>query len=256
MPFIPAIELSPSWGHFNAYPLTPGAKLGVDTSTATVDELFQDARRMGASVLQSNHPFLLYGYLASLTSQTVPGGFNAGFDLLEINADVPNDDARVLAVLWRLWNAGHRVYLSGGTDTHDVWNERSGRLRTFVHLNGPVSAAGFAQALKDGHAYVSFGPLIFPSVMFGDTLKVKPGASFTLGFDVKSVKGLSTIELIGGGNVIKTESITSTAVQEIHVDFPLTQGAAGWYSLKVRDRDGNKAYSNPIWVDTLSDPMQ
>jgi hypothetical protein len=50
--------------------------------------------------------------------------------------------------------------------------------------------------------------------------------------------------------------ITGSAVQEIHVDFALTQGAAGWYSLKVRDRDGNKAYTNPIWVDTLSDPMQ
>ncbi len=256
MPFIPSIELSPSWGHFNAYPLNPGAKLGVDTTTATADELFRDARRMGASILQSNHPFLLYGYLASLSSQTVPGGFNAGFDLLEINADLPNDDAKVLAVLWRLWNARHRVYLSAGTDTHDVWNERSGRNRVFAHLNGSPSAAAFAQALKDGHAYVSFGPLIFPSVMFGDTLKIKPGATFSLGFDIKSVKGLSKIELIGGGNVIKSESITDAALQEMHVDFALTEGTAGWYSLMVRDRDGNKAYTNPIWVDTLSDPMR
>ncbi len=256
MPFIRSIELSPSWGHFNAYPLNPGAKLGVDTTTATAEELFRDARRMGASILQSNHPFLLYGYLASLSSQTVPGGFNAGFDLLEINADLPNDDAKVLAVLWRLWNAGHRVYLSAGTDTHDVWNERSGRNRMFAHLNGAPSVAAFAQALKDGHSYVSFGPLIFPSVMFGDTLKIKPGATFSLGFDIKSVKGLSKIELIGGGNVIKSESITDAALQEMHVDFALTEGTAGWYSLMVRDRDGNKAYTNPIWVDTLSDPMR
>ena len=32
------------------------------------------------------------------------------------------------------WNAGRHYYLSGGSDTHDVWNEQSGRVRTFVHL--------------------------------------------------------------------------------------------------------------------------
>lgn len=256
VPFIPAIELSPSWGHFNAYPLTLGARLGVDTTTATVDELFRDARRMGANVLQANHPFLLYGYLASLGSQTVPGGFNPGFDLLEINAGRPNDDVKVLGALWRLWNAGHRVYLTAGTDTHDVWNERSGRVRMFAHLHGAPTPAAFAAAVREGHAYASFGPLIFPSVMFGDTLKVKPGASFTLGFDLKSVKGLSKVELIGGGAVVRTETIESAAVQELHLDFPLTEGAARWYALTVRDRDGNKAYTNPIWVDTLSDPTR
>ena len=60
------------------------------------------------------------------------------------------------------WNDGQHYYLSGGSDTHDVWNEQSGRIRTFVHLQGPVTAQAFAAAIKAGHAYVSYGPSSFP----------------------------------------------------------------------------------------------
>jgi len=76
--FIPGIELSPSWGHFNAYPLTPGAQLAIDTSTATIDMILKEARRAGATVVQVNHPFNPYGYFASLKAGVAPGGFNPG----------------------------------------------------------------------------------------------------------------------------------------------------------------------------------
>src|SRR5665213_1004394 len=65
MAFIPGVEFSASWGHFNAYPLKLGQKLAIDTGTATVQEIFKDGRRLGAIVLQVNHPFIPYGYFAS-----------------------------------------------------------------------------------------------------------------------------------------------------------------------------------------------
>ena len=256
MAFIPSVELSASWGHFNAYPLLLGGKLGVDSGTATVAELFQDARRLGAIIIQSNHPYLPDGYMTSLAEGVAPGGFSAGFDLLEINAKNPEHDQKVLGQLWRFWNAGHRYYLTAGSDTHDVWNDVSGAARMFAHLDGAPTAAGFAHALKDGHAYASLGPLIFPSVMFGDTLKLTPGAPFTLGFDLKSVTGLRKVELIGDGTVVKTESFAAPAATEVHVDFSLLAGAAHWYALRVEDSQGAKAYTNPIWVDTLKSPSE
>ncbi|MCX7054765.1 MAG: CehA/McbA family metallohydrolase, partial [Proteobacteria bacterium] len=76
VPFIPSLELSPSWGHFNAWPLKPGQKLAIDTATATIDDVLGEARRQGALVVQSNHPFIPYGYLANLSAGLVPGGFN------------------------------------------------------------------------------------------------------------------------------------------------------------------------------------
>jgi len=82
--FIPGIELSPSWGHFNAYPLTPGARLAIDTSTATIDMILKEGAtrrrngRAGQSPIQSLRLF------RQPEGGRGPGGFNPGFDLIEI----------------------------------------------------------------------------------------------------------------------------------------------------------------------------
>jgi len=253
MAFIPGIELSASWGHFNAYPLLLNQKLAIDTATATIDEILQEGRRQGAIVMQVNHPFIAYGYFTSVSAGVAPGGFNPGFDLIEINAEAPADDAKVLQALWDFWNAGHRYYLAAGTDTHDVWHDESGAVRTFAHIDGAVTAKAFAQALKEGHGYATSGPLVFPSVMPGDTLTVKPGGHFALGFDLESVAGLKQAQLIGGGVVIKTE-LLHAAPHQVHVDFPLTTPRSTWYSLIVEDVQGHKAYTDAIWVDAAEHP--
>ena len=253
VPFIPGMELSASWGHFNAYPLSPSGTLAIDTATATIDDIIQEGRRQGAIVVQVNHPFIPYGYFTSVGAGVAPGGFNPAFDLIEINAEAPADDGKVLRTLWNFWNAGHRYYLAAGTDTHDVWHEESGAVRTFAHIEGAVTAKAFAQALREGHGYVTFGPLVFPSVMFGDELKVKPGEPFALGFDLQSVDGLKQAELVSGGVVIKTEMIHAAA-QRAHVDFALTAAHPTWYSLMVEDVKGHKAYTDPVWVDVVERP--
>jgi hypothetical protein len=201
-----------------------------------------------------NHPFIPYGYFTSIGAGVAPGGFNPSFDLMEINAEEPADDPKVLRTLWDFWNAGHHYYLAAGTDTHDVWRDESGAVRTFAHVDGALTAAAFAHALKEGHGYVTFGPLVFPSVMFGDELKVAPGAAFSLGFDLESVAGLKQAELIGGAAVLKTEKFPNSP-RETHVDFPLTTQRPTWYALIVEDSKGRKAYTDPIWVDAVGSPV-
>jgi Carboxypeptidase regulatory-like domain len=253
VPFIPSLELSPSWGHFNAWPLRPGLQLAIDTATATIDEVLGEARRQGAIVVQSNHPFIPYGYLASLEAGLVPGGFNPAFDLVELNSDVPYDTL-VLGAIWRLWNEGHRYYLSGGTDVHDVWNHESGRIRTFGHVEGLLTPGSYAEAVKNGHAYVSYGPLVEPAVMFGSELKVRPGVPFPLAFGLQSTHGLRQAKLIGAGNVMFTE-VFSDGPQEARVEFKPTATGHTWFSLEVEDVAGLKAYSNPVWVDAVELPQ-
>ena len=178
----------------------------IDTSTASVTEVLAEARREGALIVQANHPFIPYGYFSSVAAGVAPGGFDPGFDLVEINSNVPKDDPKVLSRMWEFWNSGRHYYLSGGSDTHDVWNEQSGLVRTFVHLLAPVTAQAFAQGLKDGHAYVSYGPLIFPAVMFGSTMNVTPGKPFRLNFELGSVAGLKQVQLIGDGLTAATRT--------------------------------------------------
>jgi hypothetical protein len=251
VPFIPGIELSPSWGHFNAYPLDSQAKLAIDTSTASVGQILEEARRLGAGVVQVNHPFIPYGYFASLAAGVAPGGFNGAFDLIEINASAPQDDAKVLERIWSFWNAGKRYYLSGGSDTHDVWNEESGRVRTYAHVEGTPDARRFVAALKLGSSYVTHGPLIFPAVMFGSRVRSARGTSLTLGFDLAAIAGLKQAQLVSEGKIQDTRAF-SDAPRETHVDFVVQPPPNdSWYALNVEDQRGRRAYTNPVWVHSL-----
>ncbi len=248
IPFIPGVELSPSWGHFNAYPLDLGKSLAIDTGTATVDAIFAEARRLGATVVQVNHPLIAYGYFTSLAAGQVPGGFNPAFDLVEINATESATDEAVFERMWQFWNEGHRYYLSAGTDTHDVWNLRSGRLRAYAHVSGALTTAGYVSALRAGHAYVSYGPLIYPAVEFGETLTVPAGSEFHLAFELESLAGSRSAELIGNGKSV-AHQIFDHDPQRTHADFTLRAERAGWYALVVEDAQGRKAYTDPIWVE-------
>lgn len=252
-PFIPSVEISTSWAHFNAYPIRLGEPLAIDTSATTVQAVFAEARRLGADVIQINHPYIPYGYFQSLDAGVAPGGFDPGFDLVEINATAKDDDQKVLGRLWGFWNAGDRYYLSAGADVHDVWNHLSGEIRTYAHVDGPVTPASFARALKEGHAYVTYGPLIFPDHMFGDQVRVTAGQGFDLGFDLKAVNGLKSVSLIGAGAVVKTLDLSASG-REARIDFPLSAGGPGWYALSVEDAAGGHAYTDPIWIDVVAYP--
>ncbi|MFM2085855.1 MAG: hypothetical protein RLZZ237_724, partial [Pseudomonadota bacterium] len=243
LPFIGSMELSASWAHFNAYPLKAGQKLAIDMSTATVEQIFAEARRLGATTIQVNHPFIPYGYFASLDAKLAPGGFNGDFNVVEINAATPGDDVKVLQKLWQYWNEGKPYYLSGGTDVHDVWNDVSGRVRTFAQVEGQLTPASYSAAVKAGHSYVSAGPLIYPDTVFGTRLAKRPA---TLGFDLQALAGIKKVELIGGGVVAASLSFDDFP-RTRRVDFMPTDNAA-WYALIVEDRDGHKAYSNPVWI--------
>lgn len=247
VPFIPSVELSSSWGHFNAYPLTVGESLQIDTATATVQEVFAEARRLGADAIQSNHPFIPYGYLSSLEAGTVPGGFDAGFELLELNG--PGDDARVFERAGALWSAGRRFYLSGGSDAHDVWNDESGSARAYVHVPGELTAEAFVTGLKNGHAYVTRGPLINPEVMFGETLKLAKDETREIGFDLAAAQGLKQAVLAGPEGPIETVTFEGEATGEVRFAVPHD---ASWVALTVEDGEGKMAFSNPVWIERLT----
>ena len=248
VPFIPSVEISTSWAHFNAYPIKLGEPLAIDTGATTIQGVIAEARRLGAEVLEVNHPLIPYGYFHSLDNGTAPGGFDPRFDLIEINSDNKGDDDKVLARVWAFWNAGQRHYLAAGSDTHDVWNQLSGAVRTYAHPDGPLTALSFARALKAGHAYVTYGPLIFPDHMFGETIRARAGRPFHLGFDLMAVNGLKAVTLIRQGVAVKTLDLSASGGRT-RVDFPLTASSPSWYALIVEDRAGGRAYSDPIWVD-------
>jgi hypothetical protein len=88
--------------------------------------------------------------------------------------------------------------------------------------------------------------------MFGDERRVKADQPFELGFDVDSVAGLKSVQLIEQGVATATRSFAGA--QTAHVEFSLRASRATWYALVVDNVKGQKAYTNPIWVDVVRYP--
>jgi len=252
VPFIAATELSPSWGHFNAYPLDEDKTIDIDTGQAPVQEIFQEARRMGADVVAVNHPYSEYGYFTSHEKGVVPGGFDAGFDLVEISTVLESSGQTVknretLERAWQWWNEGTRAYLVGGSDVHDVWSFASAESRTYAHIEGDLTIEKFIAALQSGHSYASQGPLVFPELLFGSDISQGQGEVLELGYSIQAVSGLKSVQLIERGNVIDEQEMSGEA-DPVQVDFAVNPDADTWYSLVVEDSSGKIAYTNPVWV--------
>lgn len=249
VPFIPSMEISPSWGHFNAYPLQLGKPLTIDPGTASAKDVLAAAVELGAEAIQANHPMIAYGYFQNTDNKKVPGGFSPNFELLEINSAVKYD--KTISRIWQQWNIGNRYYLSAGSDTHNVWKEQSGKVRMYAQISGEVTPHSYVSALKSGHAYATFGPLIYPHQPFGEEIKSLPGGKVQLGFDVQAVNGLKSVKLIERGKVKDEKDFENTEALT-KVLFEVTADKDSWYSLVVEDTKGKRAFTNPVWLNVVN----
>ncbi len=251
IPFMAGTELSPSWAHFNAYPLDAGKQIAIDSGQSTVQEIFAEARRLGADVIEINHPYMGYGYFSSRDLEMIPGGYDNNFDLVELEAAFHEGgrerNLKTVAEVWSLWNAGERKYFAAGSDVHDVWAEESGAARTFVHAGGELSIDAFIDNLKKGRAYASQGPLVYPELLFGSEIAQPPGAPLVLNYSVHAVAGLASVQLVSNG-VVVAEAAFDGSTTPVPVEFSPRPESDCWYSLVVTDTAGRMAYTNPVWV--------
>jgi len=248
IPFIPSIEISSSWGHFNVFPVLPGKTLQIDSGTATVHEIFAAARQMGAMAISANHPNISYGYFYSLERETVPGGYDEGYDLVELNSGRNNE--KTLGQIRRLWSQGRHYYLSAGTDNHNVRKDISGRIRMFAKIEGKPTPEKFISALMAGNAYASLGPVVESDIMFGREVVLDKGAAFELNVIVRAVEGLKEVQLLKDGVIVETV-VLGPGETEKRIPFVSTPLKNTWYALVLSDIRGNLAWTNPIWVKLI-----
>jgi hypothetical protein len=222
----------------------------LEMNTASIQDVFGEARRLGAEAIQVNHPYDPgEGWFASLDRGVAKGGFDPDFDLLEINGAQPDKDEKVLASAWRFWNAGRRYYLTAGSDTHDVWNGVSGDARVYVHVDSALSAESFVEGLKRGHAFVSHGPLVIPDHMYGETVSLKAGQSASLGFELEAAHGLKQATVIRNGEPVDTVRYAADQTTA-HLTARVDGSTPGWLALTIEDAKGLTAYTDPIWIAT------
>ena len=211
---------------------------------------------MGALVVM-NHPYTDYGFLHNRDG--VKGGHAPGsddFDLLEIQStidlkDQKNMDKRALDAAMAYWNKGKKIYLSSGSDQHDVTSVLyPGIIRTYAYVDGKVNTKSYMAALKAGNSYITMGPIITPGSdsMFGSTKTVTAGKAITLNAELQAVHGLKSIEVYSEGKPVGKKEFNDTK-DAVAYSFEATPEKDTWYNFVVMDGKGRYAVTNPIWVE-------
>lgn len=253
LPYLPSLEVSPGWGHWGI--------LGVDYTKAPISpnltpaEIIKAGHGMGALVVV-NHPYSDYGFFNNRAG--VKGGMDEGsedFDFLELQSTIDlteakNMDRRSFELAMGYWNKGRKIYLSSGSDQHDVTSGLyPGIIRMYVHIEGDITREAFMKAIKEGHSYISMGPVLTPAAdtMFGTTRSVKAGQALKLTTELQAVHGLKDVEVYSEGKVIATREFGDTR-DAVTYTLDVKPEKDTWYSFVARDGKGRYAVTNPVWV--------
>ncbi|ABO51787.1 hypothetical protein Dred_3287 [Desulforamulus reducens MI-1] len=253
-PFISSMEVSPGWGHWGI--------LGMDytkdpiSANFTPAEIIKAGHDMGALVVV-NHPYSDYGFFKNRAG--VRGGYDKGsedFDFLELQStinltDAKNMDKLALDAAMGYWNKGIKKYLSAGSDQHDVTSGLyPGIIRIYAYIDGNVTTENYLKALKEGHAYVTMGPIFTPApnTMFGSTQQVKADGQYTLDTEIQAVNGLTRIDVYSEGKVIASKEFNNTK-DAVKYTLNVKPTKNTWYSFVAVDGKGHYAVTNPVWVN-------
>lgn len=252
MPFIPSVEISPAWAHFNPYPVkNPDALI----YRGTAKEILEAARAAGAIVIRMNHPYTGSGYLHAIENNIVPGGYWPDWDVAEINGRFGRDDNATLKYMMMLWDLGVMRYITAGSDTHDIWaSPYTGSPRVYAHIDGEPTPEAFAIAEKNGHSFITYGPLIFLDPVPGTIIPAGDG-NVTITADIFAVDGISRVVAIGTGGQRLLDKTFDDTPEKASIELSVSPQQlmskykqTGWVIFIVWDSDGDLAITNPVWV--------
>jgi len=256
---VPAIlseEVTTDWGvinmgHFNVYSLNPGMLVNWRVPPA---QIFAEARRKGAKIIQVNHPKAgPYDYFNLMDDPR----WDPGFDAVEVwNGEFSPEDELAEEVLFSFWNEGKRYTAVACSDDHmwKVLDVEYGRPRTYVYLGGELTLERWLEGLLAGHAFITYGPLIDlranGEYIPGDTVALGAGGTISLEAHIYSVTPLAEAELIRNGEIIAKLPLEGT---EGMISFEDSPEDDSWYLLRVFSQDGDRAMTNPVWVEVAQD---
>jgi hypothetical protein len=173
--------------------------------------------------------------------------------------------------LYAVWNNGLRVTAVGGEDSISSMHQSKlvGSARTYVHTGalGLDLDAFFAQ-LRNGHAFVSTGPLVELTVnrrIAGEEVRLPAGGgAVEVSARIRSVTPLTTASLVFNGEVVEPVAL---APDRMSADFTktLTVTRSGWYHLRVEGAESERfpldtafaqAFTNPGWITVGDQPVR
>ena len=180
-------------------------------------------------------------------------------------------DHKASAHVWyRLLNCGYRLSAAGGTDAMSNYASLRGPVglnRTYVKMNGPLTADRWDEGLKQGHTFASNGPLLGFQVQDripGDELQL-PAGKHDLKYSVsmRSIVPVDHLEIVYNGKVLRELELAGKRTSaDLTGTIPVE--ASGWLVLRAWDEKSADpvldiypyASTSPVYVTVDQKPVR
>ena len=151
-------------------------------------------------------------------------------------------------------NLGFKMTASAGTDTPYGGTVGAVRLYANCGTNQPFTPDAWFNALKDGHTFVTTGPMVEIKVETarpGDTLTVTNDRPLKVKLRAWGLRGASApvnLQLVQFGKVIQEISATNANQTELEINATVAASHGSWLTAHVVGRDRSEAVTTPVYV--------
>jgi hypothetical protein len=141
-------------------------------------------------------------------------------------------------------NLGVRLTATAGSDM--PWGSTIGEVRTYAYTGPDFSADRWYAAVKDGHTFVTNGPMVeltVGDVIPGDEIKLaRPGKLrvHARGWAPESIGAPKVVEVVANGQVIRSGGGL--------IDFDWDVSRSQWLAARVTSVNGAVAHTSPVYV--------
>lgn len=267
----PGIEITTMLGHFNLFGImkqpTLLSQLLISTDNTCLKEcaiaIMKEAKSLGA-IVSINHPFLhVWKWNVDNTPLSLIDSLEIINDPTYIYAKEANDKAiRFLDILWK---DGYKITGIGGSDAHNLTEERYenatlpsiiGDPGTYVYCHG-LSASNLLNGVMKGHAIVTRFITVIPRITMNEVLyypgdEINQNGILTYHITIKNCEEEPVIYLIRDGLkeeiMSNKEGNTFMAQTEINLGCLEKSEDYTFIRMEVRTKEGEfLAYINPVY---------
>jgi hypothetical protein len=149
-------------------------------------------------------------------------------------------------------NMGIRLTALAASDV--TGGDTLGESVTYAHTGPAFSPDAWYAAVKDGHTFVTNGPMLTLTVgggMPGDKIDVHKNAKVRIKVQASAPAAMGApklLEVVAEGKVIKTVESSNGRSTELKADFEIPVAGSQWIAARVKTENSGIAHTSPVYL--------